>query len=82
MLGLKSELIGKPYRMPDTILIYNYNFSSQWTRNAAADINDKPRYQKGHSIYKFQPVAQKKLTLYSSIGQLRVQEVSVDMKYF
>ena len=59
MLGLKSELIGEPFRMPGTILIYKYNFSSQWTGNDAAEINDKPRYQKGHSIYKFQPVAQR-----------------------
>lgn len=51
------------YRMPNTIVIYNYHFSGQWTRSDDADITDMPQSQKTQCTYKFQPVAQKKLTL-------------------
>lgn len=46
MLGLETEWVGKPHRMPDTILSYNYNFSGQWARNAATDATDKPNTRK------------------------------------
>lgn len=82
MLSLKSEVIGKPYTMPDTIVIYKYCFSGQWTRSDAADVINKPQYPKNQSIYKFQPLAQKKLTLYSFSREIKVLGTCVDREYF
>lgn len=81
MLNLKSEVIGKPYRMPDTIVIYKDCFSGQWTRRDAADVIDKPQYPKNQSIYKFQLVAQKKLTLHSFSREIKVLGICVDREY-
>lgn len=79
MLGLGSELIGKPYRMPDTTVIHN--LSGQWTRDDD-DGTGNPSYQKDQFIYKLQLVAQKKLTLSCFSRKLKVWRVCVDRGYF
>lgn len=64
------------------ILIHNYNFSSQWRRDAAADIIDKPQYQKNWVHLQVSTSGSEEAGLHSFNEKIKVLGIYVDRKYF